>query len=170
MEHKVCNMCNTSYPNTSDFFSPRYYTLKSGERKTALLSGCRTCYLKYHTENHTKKFQEGDVWLAACEIVNRMKDRTKKEGYLEPVEWTAKAVEERILPGLCEVTKYPFRFGTSKRGPKHKNPFSPSPDRVDPSVGYTLDNTRFVVFIYNAMRNNFDEVDVLAFINHIKKD
>lgn len=170
MEYKECNMCHNKYPNTAEFFSPRYYKVASGERKTALLSGCRECYRQYHHNNHTKKHQEGDAWLTACQVVNRMRDRTKRYGYKEEVEWTPEEVLTRLSLGKCEVTGHPYRFGTPMKGSTHKNPFAPSPDRVDNSIGYTKDNTRFVVFIYNTMRSNFEEKDVESFIVSLSGD
>lgn len=168
MENKICNICNKEMPNTSEFFSPRYYKIKTGERRMSYLNGCRACYRDYHKENHTNKFQDGDMWLACCEIVNKMKDRTRRSNYKEGVEWSADDILPVLVKGVCQVTGFPFKLGTSKLGPAYKNPFSASPDRIDNTKGYTKDNTRFVVFIYNAMRNNFREEDVEAFMTHIK--
>ena len=62
----------------------------------------------------------------------------------------------KLNVGICEVTGIPFTYGLNAR-----NPWSPSLDRIDPSVGYTLENTRVVVWIYNAAKNVFSDSDVM---------
>lgn len=96
-----------------------------------------------------------------------MRDRTKKNGYSEPVEFSKEDIFAVIQEGRCEVTGIPFRLGTSGTN-SEKNPFNPSPDRKDNSKGYTKDNVQWVVFIYNTMRNNFSDEDVRLFINVLK--
>lgn len=64
-------------------------------------------------------------------------------------EWIA----ERLERGHCEVTKLPFDL--SSVGSKRKHPFGPSLDKVDPAKGYTTDNVRVVVWIYNIAKSDF---------------
>lgn len=52
--------------------------------------------------------------------------------------------------GACEITNLRFRpGGVGRAGP---NPFSPSIDRIDQSIGYTKENCRFVLFAINGFR------------------
>jgi hypothetical protein len=63
----------------------------------------------------------------------------------------------------------PFTYGLEAR-----NPWSPSLDRIDPKIGYTLENTRVVVWIYNTAKNVFHDEDVMlmaqALINQSIKE
>lgn len=43
------------------------------------------------------------------------------------------------------------------------NPYGPSLDRINPSDGYTPENTRVVVWALNAMRNEFSD-EVIDFV------
>ena len=43
-----------------------------------------------------------------------------------------------------------------------KNPWSPSLDRIDCSLGYTVDNLRLVCWAYNVARSNWADEIVLA--------
>lgn len=71
-------------------------------------------------------------------------------------ELTPEWILEKLSAGVCEVTGLPFTYSTESR-----NPWSPSLDRIDPMKGYTLENTRVVVWIYNTAKNVFSDQDVL---------
>jgi hypothetical protein len=59
------------------------------------------------------------------------------------VEW----IEERLTAGTCEVTGLPFGNVDSGHDPR-----APSIDRLDSSLGYTPDNCRLVVWVYNRAK------------------
>ncbi len=61
--------------------------------------------------------------------------------------------------GLCEVTNLPFVPSEKKMGP-----FLPSVDRTDPKKGYTKDNCKMVIWMYNAAKgsNTHDYVMIMA--------
>jgi hypothetical protein len=163
---KQCPKC--SQTKASSEFYVRKWKRADGSPATGLARWCKPCSISDHKTNYTKKLSEGDPWKFAGELVNRMKDRTKKGGYLEEVEFTKEEVFEIISSGTCAQTGIPFRIGTTGTNTK-KNPFNPSPDRIDNSKGYTKSNVQWVVFIYNAMRNNFEDKDVSTFINSLKE-
>ncbi|MGY6517454.1 MAG: hypothetical protein ACXIUZ_01950 [Lysobacteraceae bacterium] len=71
-------------------------------------------------------------------------------------EW----VEGRILQGRCERTGLPFYLEQSKW--QFAGPLSPSLDRIDPEKGYTTDNTRVVVWVYNQAKGRYGDGVVLA--------
>lgn len=162
---KICNTCGASSEVVD--FPTRKWKKKDGSYSTGLDSMCKTCRNTYHKDNYWKNLQQGDPWLRAGDIVNRMVDRTKKKGHKEEVEWTKEEVYAIIKDGKCEVTG--IEFDLTSNGSISRNPFTASPDRIDTSKGYTKDNVRWVVFIYNAMRNNFKEEDVQLFIRKLKE-
>jgi hypothetical protein len=59
-----------------------------------------------------------------------------------------------IAEGVCSVTGIPFDLA------RH-NPWSPSLDRIDSSLGYTKENTRVVCWMFNAAKNKWRDEDVL---------
>jgi hypothetical protein len=48
-----------------------------------------------------------------------------------------------------------------KLGPGRRSPWSPSIDRINPRLDYTLANCRVVVWMYNAAKSEFRDEDVL---------
>lgn len=67
-------------------------------------------------------------------------------------------VRKKLAAGVCEVSGIAFQIATPGEG---KNPFSPSIDRIDRTKGYTFQNCRMVVFIFNLARNSWKDSDVL---------
>lgn len=72
-----------------------------------------------------------------------------------PFEITREWVLRRLRQGHCERTTLPFVF-TRSRGP-----FSPSIDRRDPGLGYTEQNARVVIWLYNCAKGTSRDTDVL---------
>jgi hypothetical protein len=66
-------------------------------------------------------------------------------------------VEERLRAGRCEATGLPLEAPVVGGG---KHPFAASVDRIDPGRGYTPDNARVVVHIFNLAKNVFTDADV----------
>ena len=75
----------------------------------------------------------------------------------------------KISLGVCDATGIEFDFNTKERNYK-TNPFRPSIDRHDSSSGYTKDNTRVVVWMYNQAKNEWPidlfNVMVTAYVQH----
>jgi hypothetical protein len=78
-----------------------------------------------------------------------------------PFTLTKKWFREKLLLGQCEKTGIPFDLtpATDSR----TEPFAPSPDQIVAGKGYTPDNTRLVVWIYNTMKQDFPPQDVKRF-------
>ena len=62
---------------------------------------------------------------------------------------------ETTWTGRCDITGIPFVVGT-----KTHTTFSPSLDRIDPKLGYTESNCRFILFGINAMKHADTDEDV----------
>jgi hypothetical protein len=67
----------------------------------------------------------------------------------------------------CEVSKLPFEGGKKGRGP---HPLSPTIDRIDSSIGYTQENTRFVLWGVNALRGLGDDAEMYRIAEAIVKN
>ena len=55
----------------------------------------------------------------------------------------------------------------TKKQRKDKNPYQASLDRIDNDRGYTKDNVRFVCYMFNIARNDFDDDKVLQFCKQV---
>ena len=82
---------------------------------------------------------------SASLLFRAAKLRAKKKDW--PFNLTKDWIETKIEAGTCEVTGLSFDLAPSKK--YFKNPWAPSLDRVDSFGGYTKDNCRIVVSIYN---------------------
>lgn len=72
-------------------------------------------------------------------------------------EW----VRNKIEKGVCEVTGLSITLPDGK-GANGPTCFSPSLDRITPQEGYTMTNTRLVVFSYNGAKSDGTDEDVLV--------
>lgn len=90
-------------------------------------------------------------------LVSHARTRAERKGiaFDLDIDWATAAIEE----GRCQVTKIPFDLSLS--GPR--NLYGPSLDRVDPSQGYTKENTSVVLFGYNACKNTASSGEAIEF-------
>ena len=84
------------------------------------------------------------------------------------VEW----IKTRLELGICEVTKLPFTMVTEETYNTQNNmqPFSPSIDRIIPSLGYVESNCRVVCSIFNLCKHHWTDNDVMLFATAYVKE
>lgn len=116
-----------------------------------------------------RKYQK-TTWNGVANVIRgHMRASSKKKGFEWNDEWwTTAKILERVKDKHCEVTGIKFDLKEPKQR-NHRRPFVPSPDRIDNTRGYAPDNVQWVVWIYNLMKNNFDEEDVGTFIANLKE-
>lgn len=61
----------------------------------------------------------------------------------------------------CPFTGIPFDL--EPHPTRQQNPYSPSLDRIDPAKGYTVSNTRVVSWVYNSMKGEGTDAELLSF-------
>jgi endogenous inhibitor of DNA gyrase (YacG/DUF329 family) len=61
--------------------------------------------------------------------------------------------------GCCEITGMPFRKNPKGKGP---HPFSCTLDRINPGIGYTQANSRFILWGCNALKGVGTDKDMFA--------
>ena len=68
-------------------------------------------------------------------------------------------IYNKLEKGVCEITGIVFDFNK----PEHscKNPYAPSIDRIDSTIGYTKNNTRIVIWQYNLMKGEISDKELL---------
>ena len=64
----------------------------------------------------------------------------------------------------CAVTNIPFEL--ERTGEKQRS-FAPSIDRIDPQKGYTKDNCRMVIGMYNRAKGEGTDEDVMRMVNEL---
>jgi len=149
---KRCIACGEVKP-LDDFHA--HQTASDGKQ-----ARCKTCYSEYHKKRY--KEDPSRVFLTG------MRNRSKKRGW-EDVEWTLDEIREK-MSGFCEVTGIPFDQERSGGDNHMGKPYVASPDRIDNSKGYTKDNTRWVVWIFNQMCGNFTDEQIKQFIEHLRNN
>ena len=88
----------------------------------------------------------------AYQLLRGMRLRSKEAGFVSP-EFTLAEIEQVITNGVCEVTGIPFLL--SNLTTSHHNPYAPSPDRINPHVGYLKSNVQWVLWAVNRMKAQF---------------
>lgn len=95
----------------------------------------------------------------AALLCGAAKARAAKKGL--PFDLTQDWVADRVGRGVCEATGMAFVL-KSDTGPGHNlNAHSPSIDRIDHAKGYTQDNCRVVVWIFNRARGAFSDAELI---------
>ena len=151
-----------------------FYLSSAGYRS----SGCKDC-LKKRGKERLKNNPEivrayRRKWRAKYKmtfsyrsqvILDNMRKRSRKKGFGEP-EFTVDDVKQAITGGRCAITGIKFEFDHSKYS---KSPWTPVPDRIDSSKGYTKDNVQWVCHMFNSMKQEYSMNDVKFFIDKLKE-
>lgn len=90
----------------------------------------------------------------ASKMKRDAKHRSKKKGL--PFNLTLDWIVEKLRRGVCERTGTPFVF-------ESHNPRAPSLDQINPSKGYTMDNTQVVTWQYNFCKGQGTDEELLQF-------
>lgn len=172
----ICSECEKELPDTE------YYFNKQGGRRHA----CKACVKiknreKYNSDPELRKkrqeralrYAENEQWLIdrktrSANFYKSMRGRAKtlfkgierrSSKHPEDVDFDYTFILEKLEKGVCEVTGLPFDF--DRVDDKFHNPYAPSVDRIDSSVGYTKDNTRVVIWQYNLMKGEISDEELL---------
>jgi hypothetical protein len=98
----------------------------------------------------------------AGHMLNNARARARRKQL--PCDLDYQFIADKLINGKCEVTGLSFVI-QSCTGKGHKtNSFSPSLDRIDNTKGYTKDNVRMVVWIYNRAKGAFPISDLLTML------
>ena len=112
-------------------------------------------YNKKHKEKHPAK-----------KMLNSVKSRGN-------INLTEEWVQDRLDTGTCEVTGIKFstyKYGnTEDKGWGARDPFMPTIDRINPKNGYTKENSRMVVWIYNLAKSTWSDDIVLEMAKKLIK-
>lgn len=100
----------------------------------------------------------------ACHLFNNAK---KRLGKWPDFDIDKEFIEQKLTIGHCEVTGLPFDF--TSPGESRKNPFAPSLDRIDNSIGYVKSNVRVVLWAVNLMHGEMTDSQLLQMCKAVIK-
>jgi hypothetical protein len=107
-------------------------------------------------ENQRVRFQATRITIPWRSLLHSAAERAKKKQV--PFSLTKEWALENWT-GRCAITNIPFGIGLRTSGPKT---FSPSIDRIVPSLGYVPENCRFVLWAVNAFKYDGNDEDMIA--------
>ena len=93
----------------------------------------------------------------AKSLVKTAKRRSSKFNELSDID--EDFIIQKLLNGKCEVTGIEFDF--NKHSKYSKNPYAPSIDRIDSSVGYIKTNVRMVIWQVNLMKGELSDFEFI---------
>jgi hypothetical protein len=138
---KTCKACNIKKVN-AEFYTHR-------KNKDGLTGYCKMCIIAFNSKRYATLEKK------AKPLVTAARDRAKRK----KLEFclTEAMIAPRIIRGVCELTG--IAFDLNYKGSSHKNPYSPSIDRIDSHKGYVLSNVRVVLTAVNiALGEDGEEV------------
>lgn len=167
---KVCSSCKQEKEANQFSFNP---ATKDGLRSTCKVCGSAASK-KWHENNKERRVETIKAWKqqnrslinatnfawrhsetgAVSELLAAAKKRAKQQGV--PFNLTAADIE---IPQLCPVFQQPLIRKTGK-GP---SPWSPTLDKIIPSLGYVAGNVRILSHRANAMKNAASPKELLMF-------
>jgi hypothetical protein len=165
---KQCSRCKkTKHPR--EFYTDKF-------KKSGLSSRCVLC--NKDPEVRLARIKSKEKYRAtpkgrAKSLIDGVKYRnqSKKRSALEKT-LTIEDIFPAIKAGQCQLTGLPFDFYPAKV--THKNPYSPSLDRIDSQKGYTKENVRVVLSAVNDALGEHDDKTMLpileAMVKGIKKN
>ncbi len=106
------------------------------------------------------KYNERGPWDVARLIVKNVRDRAKAKGIEISKDFTAENVAEAIGTSRCAISGQGFDGD-------YRSPNRPSPDRIDPQQGYSMDNVRFVRWAVNRARSDLPEDDFVQLCREV---
>ncbi|MEY4429437.1 MAG: hypothetical protein RLZZ182_2126 [Pseudomonadota bacterium] len=148
--HRQCSDCGSVKP-VSEFS-------RTGWKKT-YRSLCKECRNK--TARALHQMRKGSTSTRASRLTAAAKSRAALKGL--PFGLTVEWVQSALDSGVCEATGIAFDL-TSKRGWN-----TPSLDQIRAGEGYTMANTRVILFGLNAACGNWGENKVIEMANAIVK-
>lgn len=141
--HKICSTCRAAKP------------LHEFRAKEGCLYGRNTTCYDCDREYQINRYKQDNGYRARTILWAKEKYCNERGlPYDLDVPWMVEKLEE----GRCEVTGLPF---DTERGDQYKNNYTPSLDRLRADKGYTKDNVRLVLWMYNAAKAEGTDADVL---------
>lgn len=161
-----------NYAEKRKEYAKEYY-----EKNKERLNAYRREYAKTHKgkdvqKNANKKLFSGNKLSVIRRMLRGMKANSVRRNHeWNDTWWDAEQLLEMFSTTTCARSGMEFNIlSDSEMEMFDRNPFAPSPDRIDNSKGYEPSNVQWVVLIYNLMKNNFKQEDVDLFVKTLKEN
>lgn len=155
---KICKNCKRKRPLV--LFPPRWKFKEDGERNV-LCQLCLNTKIKQLRNEGGPDFSDRRIVARPLPTLKQRSMRMHNSSRLRawrlnvPFSLTQQWIENRLKVGKCEVTGLRFSDYGKLDG------YTASIDRVVPEKGYTEENCKMVVWIYNAAKGKWSHEDVL---------
>lgn len=172
---KTCKTCRITKPITN--FSPNGTTRRGTKTWNTQCKSCRNAALAKSRKHPTEcegcgtvfdyvKHGKKERYCPECYPIYRKayvswhtcKNRSAKKNM--PFDLTVEYIFRGFMNGRCEQTGLEFDFAAHSNM-KDRGFQSPSIDKINPKLGYTIDNTQFVCWWYNVSKQTFTDEEVL---------
>lgn len=154
----------TRRPCPKEHVAPRYVSTKAcqlclagwhskaWEKRKTVPPEVRSDYRKKTSKTYRSKIRDKKPWFL---MLRRAESRAKQKGmdYSLTAAWA-----QARWTGRCELTGIPFDLFKSRKEGMSR---CPSLDRIDNLLGYTKENTRFILYSLNAFKSNTSEEEML---------
>lgn len=141
-----CAVCNRCKRSVSVALFPKSKTNKSGR-----YSYCKNCC---HEQYKAKR--QNAIRYTAGRFLADIRQRAKSRNI--PCDLDLPFLMEKFQTNRCELS------GLEWRSESTITPYSPSIDRIDPSLGYTKDNVRVILMGLNALKGSGTDQDMKTII------
>jgi len=151
-----CSACeNVLAANSDNFYVKRYFRNDMGEVTNIGLSGnCKPCDKIRLSLDKTKQRNNPEIYCRR--IIPSLKNRAKEQSV--PFDITGEKLytilEDQEFK--CFYTKGVLDFTVTSIKDNHPSRFMPSIDKVDPRLGYVLDNIVWTYYYVNRMKNDLN--------------
>ena len=161
---KTCSTCGERKT-----FAEFYKATGSHASLTGYHASCKDCSrawaTKYRNGSKTrrsathKKYREKN---RAKVLIALAKHRAKLASLVFDLNEYEDKIQARIDKGICEASGMLFRLDGGRTWD------SPSLDRIDPKLGYTISNVRVVLYVLNVMMNTWGAEKILEIADAMK--
>ena len=153
---KGCPDCGVLRPR-SDYYPDR-------NTKDGLYYICKPCTLAKRKEHHAS---EANLKDHARRLMACVRSSVRRRGIECSIDlaWARERLEGVTH---CELTGWPIDMGPRKLGGIGMNPFAPSFDRIDNSVGYHSPNIRVTPAFVNHLMGAYSDEDMRPAIEALR--
>lgn len=164
MTTKYCNTCKTElsiehFYKRSDSNGYRSVCKKcAGNIKDVVCPVCGKTHSRYGTQRKSDACEDCYLKYRQAQTLYYSSEYRAKKGKLDfnlTIEW----ILERLC--ICPKTGKEFTFQDNGSTYSNRSPTTPSIDKINPHLGYTIDNCQIVCWWYNSAKQQFSDDEVL---------
>ena len=135
--------------------------VKEQNRTNNLYKNNKEKILLQTKQRSAKNKSKDPIKYCAKQLLSGAKFRSKEKGI--PFNLDLSFIEEKIKLGFCEATGLPFFVSSEymENGKPYQSPYAPSLDQIKHQGGYTKDNIRVTILMFNVARRQWGDSDIV---------